>query len=306
MKKLSFILAMAFAASFAMAQNSSVISTTGDFNDAFITQGIANNNDASILQVQSANAGYHALAQISQESSSWGKITQYDTRNYATIGEKLADRAEIYQNGKVNSSNIAFGYGAGSNVGYVEQVGEYNGGYIYTTGHNNGVVEDPLAIRQYGNTNGAVIESGWNAPASNFNRASILQTGTKNDAKIRQEGGDVNVARMTQYGESNQASLLQTGSYLVATIDQMGGEKNIVNLKQKGGNADIDQLGSNNEVRGTKTGEVQELWATFAGSTLDVLQINTGNTLDLQSASPGAIVDVFQNGVSNQSIVVQN
>ena len=305
MKKVSLFLGMVLIASFAMAQNSSVISTTGNYNDAFITQGVSNNNTASILQVQSATAAYHALAQISQEASSWGKITQYDTRNYATIGEKQNDRAEIYQNGSVNSSNIALGYGEGSNVGYVEQVGTYNGGYMYTTGHNNGTVADPLTIKQYGNTNGAVIESGWNAPASNYNKASINQNGDLNTSKIRQEGGDVNVARVNQTGKENHADLVQTGSYLAATIDQFGDDENIVNLKQTGGTVNIDQNGTGNEVRGLQTAASAEgkLWAEFAGSTLNVMQLGTENTLDLNSTSSGAFVDVYQNGLQNQSIV---
>jgi len=305
MKKVSLFLGMVLVAGMAMAQNSSVISTTGNYNDAFITQGVSNNNTASILQVQSATAEYHALAQISQEASSWGKITQYDTRNYATIGEKQNDRAEIYQNGSVNSSNISFGYGQGSNVGYVEQVGTYNGGYMYTTGQNNGTQADPLAIKQYGNSNGAVIESGWNAPASNYNKASINQNGDLNTSKIRQEGGDVNVARVNQTGKKNHADLVQTGTYLAATIDQFGGDENIVNLKQTGGTVNIDQNGTGNKVRGLQTAASAEgkLWAEFDGATLNVMQIGTENTLDLSSKSSGAFVDVYQNGLQNQSIV---
>lgn len=306
MKKLSFIFALVFAAGFAMAQNSSVISTTGNYNDAFITQGVANNNTASILQVQNAAPLYHALAQITQEAGSWGKITQYDTRNYAQIGEKLYDRAEIYQNGTVNSSNISFEYGQGYNAGYVNQVGTYNGGYIYSTGHNNGTMNDPLAIRQNGNTNAAVIESGWNAPASNYNLTSINQSGDLNESKIRQEGGDWNLARVNQTGNSNVANLNQTGAYLVATIDQWGGNTNIVNLKQTAGNADIDQNGTGNKVEGLLTGAIQDEWAVFAGSTLDVYQVGTSNTLDLKSTTPGAIVDVYQNGMTNVAKVIQN
>ena len=305
MKKLSLVFVMVLIAGMAIAQNSSVISTTGDYNDAFITQGTANNNTASILQVQSATSAYHALAQISQEASSWGKISQYDTRNYATIGEKLNDRAEIYQNGKVNSSNIAFGYGQGSNVGYVEQVGTYNGGYMYTTGHNNGTQVDPLSIKQYGNSNGAIIESGWNAPASNWNKASINQNGDLNSSKIRQEGGDGNDARVNQTGKEDHADVVQTGSYLVASIDQYGGNKNIVNLKQSGGMANIDQNGNSNKLQGLQDASTAEgkLWAEFAGAKLDVMQIGTENTLDLKSTSPGANVDVYQNGMQNQGIV---
>ena len=307
MKKLSFIIAMAFVTFMAMAQNSAVISTTGDYNDAFITQGISNNNTASILQVQNAAPLYHSLAQITQEASSWGKITQYDTRNYATIGEKLNDKAEIFQNGSVNNSNISFNYGMGNNAAYVQQVGTYNGGYIYSTSQHNGYV-NPLTIVQNGNSNNGIIESGWNAPTSNYNDASITQTGDNNKSKVRQEGGDVNVASVAQTGNNDEANLLQHGTYLKATITQLGGNGNIVNLDQTGGVATIYQNGSSNIVRGLKDPVLltQDPLALFAGSTLDVNQLGQGNTLDLKSTTPGSIVNVFQNGMLNKSMVIQN
>lgn len=307
MKKVSLVLGIVLAVSMAMAQNSAVVSTTGDYNDAFITQdAVANNNTASILQVQSAVALYHALASINQGSASWGKITQYDTRNYAQITEVMHDKAEIYQNGKVNNSVVYLWNGTGYNNAYVQQVGDYNYGSIHTTGQVNGSVIDPLLIVQSGNSNNAQIQSGWNAPASNYNLASIRQTGNSNTSLVKQEAGDVNVARVAQTGNSDAANLIQTGSYLVATIDQYNGDGNIVNLKQTGGNVDIDQNGAGNKVQGLKTALTAEgkLWAEFAGSTLDVMQIGTENTLDLKSTSAGAIVDVYQNGLQNQSIVI--
>ncbi|NDP22929.1 MAG: hypothetical protein GZ091_17895 [Paludibacter sp.] len=309
MKKLSFLFVMVFAVGFAMAENNAKVSTTGNYNDALITQGIANNNTATILQNQNGSEGYHSLAQISQGASSWGKITQLDTRNYATITEALADKAEIYQEGKVNNSNISFEYGLGNNVGYVEQVGDYNSGYIKSTFHNNGngSEQDPLKVWQHGNNNLGSIEAGWNAPSSNFDRASIKQTGNKNSSTVRLEGGDYNDARVVQTGDENHADLTQTGSLLVATIDQSG-DKNIVNLNQTGDFVDIDQNGNQNEVRGLQTDPTPngKLWATFAGATLDVDQMGDGNTLDLKSTSSGAVVDVYQNGMMNKSMVIQN
>lgn len=304
MKRLSLVLGMVLSVSMVWAQNSSVISTTGDYNDAFITQGAANNNTASILQVQNATPLYHALAQITQGAASWGKITQYDTRNYATITETMSDRAEIYQNGDVNNSVIYLWNGTGNNNGYVEQIGDFNYGSIHTTGYYNGTALDPLLIKQSGNNNSAIIESGWNAPASNLNKASIRQSGNLNTSKVRQEGGDWNSARVNQTGNDDDANLKQAGANLVATIDQWGGNENIVNLNQTGGNADIDQNGAKNKVQGLQT--ESELWASFAGSALDVLQIGNENTLDLKSASSGAVVDVYQNGLLNKSIVIQN
>ena len=78
-----------------------------------------------------------------------------------------------------------------------------------------------------------------------------------------------------------------------------------MNLKQTGGTVNIDQNGTGNEVRGLQTAASAEgkLWAEFAGSTLNVMQLGTENTLDLNSTSSGAFVDVYQNGLQNQSIV---
>jgi len=314
MKKLMTILAIAMATSFAMAQNSAVVSSTGNYNDASITQGIANNNDASILQIQNGDKDYHAQATIDQVASSWAKITQYNTRNYATINEALNDKAEIYQDGQVNNSTISFGWGQGSNVGYTEQIGTYNLAVTATTGHNNGIVGDPLSIIQHGNNNTANLESGWNAPASNYDIASIVQNGDNNNSKIRQEGGDWNVARVSQNGNNDVANLLQHGGNLVATITQTGGNKNIVNLDQTGGVATIYQNGNSNKVEGLNNPVVpatdpvtyvQDPLAIFAGSTLNVTQLQDNNTLDLKSTSPFATVSVYQNGMSNNSFVIQ-
>src|ERR1035437_5087737 len=304
MKKISVVfLAMVLATGMAMAQNSAVVSTTGSFNDATINQGLTNNT-ADILQVQNGNSGYHAKATINQVAGdNWGKINQYNTRNYATVAENKNDRGQIYQDGSVNSSKIAFEYGKGANVGYVEQIGTYNGGYIYTTFNNNGTVADPLSIVQHGNTNNAVIEAGWNAPASTYDLASIIQLGDNNISKIRQEGGDRNIARVSQTGNLDVANLTQTGGYLEAYITQYNGDKNVVNLTQTGGIAHITQGGDANLVEGLKTGLVQDPLATFAGNTLDVMQLGTNNTLDLKSASFGAVVNVYQNGASNWSQV---
>ncbi len=308
MKKIIFLFAMVFAVSMAMAQNSSSISTTGDWNDASIKQGVANNNTASILQSQNGQSVvYRGNAEITQVTGSWGKITQYGTWGNGRIYENNYDRGETYQNGFQNNALISFNYGQGYNAGYIEQIGNTNTGYIHTTFHNNGTELDPLLIRQTGNKNQAYIESGWNAPASNYNKASITQTGELNTSKVRQEGGDVNDARVVQTGNSNHADLVQTGAYLVATINQWGGNSNIVNLKQAGGNADIDQMGNDNEVRGLQSAASadEQLWAGFAGATLDVIQYGNENTLDLSSTSAGAVVDVYQNGLLNKAMVIQ-
>jgi len=306
MKKLSFIFALVLAGSMAMAQNSATVSSTGSFEEATILQGIANNNTGLIIQTAPGGISNapdeKTVAIIEQVSANLGSINQAGTRQVATIFQSYANVSTVVQTGSWNGSTNYLG--GDQNFSQVAQHGKQNTGNIRSTSDYNGTALNPLNIYQVGDQNLAEIYSGFNKN-SNGNLASIVQTGNENKSVLRQEGGDYNSAVITQYTSSNVANLNQTGSYLIATIDQYGGDDNIVNLDQTGGNVNIDQNGTANIVRGLQTPSAV-VFGSFAGSTLDVMQIGTGNTLDLQSTSLGATVNVYQDGLTNAALVRQD
>lgn len=304
MKRFNFIIAMTFVAGIAMAQNSAIISSVGDYQNANIDQGAANNNTAIITQTASGNtAADPTIASIKQISANSASIKQDGFRQVANFYQELGNVGTVVQKGSWDGSTNYIG--GKYNYTQVEQYGMLNNGNIRTLHDYNGTEAEPLKIFQQGDGNFAEIWTGW-ATSSNGNHASITQLANANKSTINQESGDWNKATVIQYTNDNTANLNQTGSSLVATIDQYGDVHNTVNLNQTGGTADIDQNGTNNTVQGLKTGLIQDEWASFAGSSLKVYQCGADNTIDLKSTTSGSTVDVYQNGILNKSIVIQN
>ena len=114
MKKLTFLFALVFAVSMAMAQHSSTVSETGDGNTATITQGFAgsgtaldgnisavtqtgDDNDAVVSQFNNGYAGQHHESLIMQEG---------DLNNASVNQQNALGNAYINQIGDQNTANI--------------------------------------------------------------------------------------------------------------------------------------------------------------------------------------------------------
>jgi len=298
MKKLSFIIAMVLVSGFAMAQNTASITSIGDYQDATVKQGIPKNTGIIYQTASGVSAAINdrTSASIEQISGDYATINQDGKRQVAWIYQNTNSVGTIVQTGSWNSSGD---YIAGDhNYIQVVQNGFLNNGNIETLSNENGTSTNPLNIYQNGDQNWAQIHSGV-LTSSNFDLASISQLGNLNISNVNQEGGDWNSATVLQYTNKNVANLNQSGSNLTSTITQTGGDANIVNLNQTSGVASIYQNGTGNLVEGLNP----DVWASFAGSTLNVTQLGQSNTLDLKSTTSGAKVDVYQNGMLNMSTV---
>lgn len=314
MKKLSFILAMVFAASFAMAQpNTALINDLGANNTAYINQsgGVNGNNSATITQIGDKNRADYADDMVSALfpalpllTDAKG-ITQIGTNNKGSIRQEtyhpdIADVvsgpvAGIAQVGARNEATIT----QTNNVrrwfwsyAWVKQMGEHN------ISLQNQYLTDAIShVYQVGENNVAETQQrGGNQ------RAAILQHANRNHALIDQNGGGLNHAQIRQFSDDNTANLYQKGEGDRADVLQEVGGFNVVNLTQNGSAiAEILQRGDHNTLKGVGS----DMATSYNGSELYLDQFGTGNTLNLQQTN-GGIATVTQDGLTNTSWVIQN
>ncbi len=216
MRKISAtILVVLFLALFANAQNSSIVTQTGDSQQATVTQTLSGTgtNTSNVTQTSSADV-------------QTADVTQNGVGNVSTISQL--------------SSNPASGF---TNAATIQQVGDYNIGNLSSNGYgivmgayqtSNRNVSAQFATG--GALNGSVTQNGGDGNTasqtftSTFNdQASITQSGSSNNAiqsitggqagitpgnnvTAIQEGGNLNLSTQLIYGYSNTARVHETGS----------------------------------------------------------------------------------------------
>ena len=260
MKKVSLVLGIVLAASFAMAQNTATVSQTGDNGQANVTQGGGDLNIAAITQVETATSTPvgKQIATVKQTGSSNSAIVgQTETGG----GGHNTNNAYIEQIGTENKSvqsTYAGSYNSGQNVwGYQngknnELTQTWQGGYTNSfkatmTGDRNHVIQ------------------GWNASASNGN---VTISGSDNHATQGLTGSNegyntgINITQKADFNEATQVFGGGAGSHNnVGIIDQTnlinsGFAKNIATQTVNGYDvyAKIGQIGVTNNASQVITG----------------------------------------------------
>jgi len=261
MKKLSFIFAMMFAASMAMAQNTSLLVQKGSTNDALVKQiGIGNNDkvhqygnndDATVKQIGSYNIavadqllGDRNTATVLQDNNSNQAylVQGMNTGYFSADGVTTLDIA-AYD----NIGSITQGSGV-RNYSELHQMGNNNNGSVVTSGNDNFAYiyqgwagswwGEPSIL---GNNNTASIKQTWNNnwggiwQDGNNNGANLLQDGTSNMGRISQGYNYTGITGVayTPYVQYNQANVTQIGIGNYLRLFQLG-DANLFKLKQSG------------------------------------------------------------------------
>lgn len=259
MKKLSLVLGLVFAASFAMAQHTSTVTETGSGNTANITQGFdgtgtsLQGNISAVTQTGDDNG-----AVVIQTNNGFGgqahesTILQVGDLNKASVEQRNATgNAFISQIGGNNTANIlesgnfdtpAPAAGIAPYDAYALQNGDFN--KINMTIYGDGA--SAVAI-QNGNNNEILQQLGQGVGDKVFKSSAYAnQDGNRNYASQIMEGqgfaGDIDVAfereRIWQNGDDNKAYQLQTDNSLPASVNY----------------AEVRQTGNNNLSNQTQTG----------------------------------------------------
>ncbi len=188
------------------------------YRNAWIDQLDGNTNTASIMQVGQVDESYILQkgglnnAQVTQINVALSDVVQNGSGNHLTQ----------FQSGGGLSPNMneAYSYQIGNtNYATQSQSGAANKSLITSIGSSNGLLSDAISTLQTGNGNSASIEEGL-AGAVNFSLASILQTGSLNNATVSQEGGNLNEARVSQTTDGNIAHVVQSGASNFSTVSQ--------------------------------------------------------------------------------------
>jgi hypothetical protein len=247
---LALALGLSYAAIPAFAQDTATIVQTGTTSAADITQSFNfGTNDARITQ----GLGNGNNAQISQTSlgdpsgiiptNAFAEITQTGDNNRAKIAQDHDGRvsASISQDGVVNESVVSQ-FNSDRSALTSLQTGSRNAAAIR---QDNLVEEGGVFLEQIGNDNAADIMQ----RDGGFLRADVRQNGDLNNARVDQSGtrgeidivqaGTGNLARVSQVNGgmlTNATSITQNGTGHIADVSQMG----------NGFTSTISQSGSNN------------------------------------------------------------
>lgn len=274
MKKLSFLLAMVFAASMAMAQHTDIVNQTGSDNKATVDQSfmptpgpglpgneafvdqIGNRNKADVDQL---NGGYAGDAH-------WAKVYTKGNDNFSKIyQERAAGDAIIYQEGNLNSADIfqSGNFNAGSPLNnlydaFAMQIGNSNKIDIEVWGTNATAYaeqkgDDNKIDQQLGSAMGEKVEnSDFQARQfGNRNKATQKMDGegfagsikaVENFGDIYQDGND-NTAKQLM----NEDVVLGAATYNSATAYQDGNNNNSEQYQTGGHNSSThSQIGNGN------------------------------------------------------------
>jgi hypothetical protein len=276
MKKLSFIFAMVFAVTFAMAQNTAKTAQTGNHNGANVAQSDGINNDAAVTQ----NGDYNN-----------GVITEKGTSNTGVVDQLKGNQnnGNVDQTGNLNEAYLTQGmvenyYDAPYNISSA-MAASNNTGVIVQKGGNKNYTElvqvgnvNAANISQDGSKNIAYGYQGWpfgfwgetyatsHLSSSNSN-ISITQLQNSNEGAVWQYGGDKNSATIGQNGLSNVARISQGFIYNDEAYNFSHPVYNVNN-----NTASISQVGDNN------TGKLFQLGD---GNSFSLTQTGNHNTVGL-------------------------
>ncbi|HEY0110266.1 MAG TPA: hypothetical protein VGB67_11590, partial [Fibrella sp.] len=271
------------------------ITQAGSNGNAYVLQGqvaTSTNNVATINQTANANgteAGiYQGFGSLSTSTDDKASITQGGTgTQYAQIVQGGGSTAGGKATSLRNEATITQADNSTDNQARISQ-GRFDSNVADVTVNAE---DNDATIEQSGTGNNAAIDQG--RPTNITTAGGALVTGgvsIGSVASIKQSGGNSNNGVLTQAGESNGASLVQTGSTNQARLYQNS-------TGTTGNDATITQMGNNNILRGSATGE-------FA------LQSGNANTLMLQQTNAmggaGNIANVNQVGSSNGATISQS
>jgi len=338
MKKLSFIFALVFAASMAMAQPVSNVTQVGPSNNAGVTQ--TGDNLSDISQANWAIPGH--VATVVQIKDLPG------TKNISNlVQEQRNSSADVYQKGAENVSGLTQ---AGPNVAVIDQIGTGNilGGlnFLGNAYQKNGTSfnddKNELILIQTGNRNKAGVSQ------QHYATAKLTQLGSDNEVKVNQYGGAVgilNTAEVMQVGDLNKSSITQFDEGNRAMINVLGsnnttniyqhvvdnyaiikavGSDNTVNVNQftvttLGNRAYLDMAGSNNMVNFDQSGSWNQIGGkdmfpdvafaavtaadmlsyTGSNSDIDMTQSGNQNVIKSKMKNDSGDIDVTQTGNVN-------
>ena len=327
MKKLTFLLVLACMASTIFSQNTTVVTQTGDNDNATVAQ-TGNDHQAQVAQTGDKN-----VATVDQFGGDHNYI------DVVSKGDK--NTVDVDQNGTdLNAANVGI-------YGYIHQTGDKNNATLNQDGNNidakidqqNG--KNTAVFTQKGSwlqleSNGLVQirtlgDEGNKATLNQSNTLqslNIIQTGSGNEITSDQSGntnqfsafqtGIKNTAQLTQSGNYNWDGwssiannvLTQTGAYNDAKIKQLGNSKFLVDQIGAFNKADLELTGSWANVN--QIGAFNTAGLELTGSWANVNQIGDNNKVggllnnlptDVAVFLPGSSLDATQLGGNNELYV---
>ncbi len=219
MKKLFAFLIVVFFAGFLLAQNTSTVNESGNFNTHMVDQ--TGSNTSTINQTAATGAANNHAFVTQNGIGNAAEQTQYQ-QPAITAPQNVT----INQVGDDNTATQEQGFGyTGYNDATIEQLSSSNTGYQRQDGYN--LTSDIL--QEGGNTN----------------YAEQYQAGNHEVATATQNGA-VNTSRQTQSGINHNATVMSVGDYNYAQQTQSGGTYNSPPTYLSGHTASINQKGYGN------------------------------------------------------------
>lgn len=187
--------------------NSSLLTQTGDLNDAEVEQSGAS-NESDIKQATFSNQAF--VDQISDGADG----------NYALIDQTIGldNKAQVTQRGNLNSSITI--QGGESNIADVQSWGDGNASIVrQNVGLFGGHTENRADVAQFGDDNSSLIEQGKDVIGASGNQAAVKQEGDNNTSLIDQDGtnGKITVNQLT---DNNYSTVTQDGVGNIAIVTQ--------------------------------------------------------------------------------------
>jgi len=332
MKRLTLTVATLLGGFHAIAQsNNSVITQTGDFNKALVTE--TGTHTSTVLQKSNAgSAPGENLATVTQSNiqlndvkNSVSKVEQHGNTHTTTVVQQGQNTLEAYigSNGSVAAENV-------NNETYANQFGNGNIGKQFVQGSSS--EGSFLSLRQSGSDNnshqvassavdseGYVIQSGARNDADQHvegigNEAHIEQTQDDNTAfqQILGAGSEDNYSRILQVGQENVARVVTTGNNNYFDASQLGDGNKVWGLTGtptsyaeqtgNGNKAQLAQIGDDNEFRIYQNGDGNII---TGATSLGALQFGNGNSAIYSQDGTNLKIISDQYGDNNKETVTQ-
>lgn len=303
MKKLSFIFAMVFAASFAMAQHTEVLTQTGDDNSATITQGfgvpagpalpgneaiVTQTGDDNIADVDQVNNGYAG-------SEHKAEVLSVGNSNYAKIDQQLEDRgnAIIDQLGNGNDARIT----QVGNFGAAEPINPPYDAYALQHGNDNDILMNIFGT----NSTARAIQYG-NENLITQNLGQAVGEKVENSRALASQYGNSNTISQTFEGEGFETPTSPT----VVWDEERAFQDGFSNYSEQLIKDDL-LPSSNNFMTVSQVGDDNNSWQTQAGQNNYMIHNQNGNLNDATATQTGSFnfLSVTQNGNGNNATDTQ-
>jgi hypothetical protein len=316
---LTLAFALVFMAGAAFAQNNdATISSTGNGNDADITQQVENTKTVSDVDAEITQVGARNDAEIVQVSfGSFGPLSN----NEATISQvggndnvgfiqqyRQGSMSDIDQRGFRNDARTEI-FTVGATTSQL-QIGDDNRARIRKTTQYTGFSNSGSLVtqEQRGNGNTAIAEL-----ANNNNESVQYQRGNANFVEVDGLGRETENYQ-EQIGDRNTA-ILRTGAEQATGVEVsmiQRGSDNLIRVAEFDGSTprlsgpgtapglvtvDVDQLGDRNTLRADYNG--------FLDNNMTVRQVHNDNFARVTFTQEGNTASVMQNGNGNDAVVNQ-